>query len=160
MEEGFHRTGALGIDLVETVDRRIQPEAAFDLPADTVHVGHLPRPNPRREIREEQAIPFRREDPNEAEMQGMLGPPHMHLGSNGPAVEEQEVLIEERIEVGPRAELLGDVAAREIVDLGLPVVFEADDQAPPMLVAGLQPGQAGRGKIGEHATAPPRRLDR
>ncbi len=143
MAEGLHRTGALGIDLLETVEGLIQPDAEVDLPADTRDGGHLPRPNRRRAIGEETARPCRRVDPTEAERQGRLGRPHMHIGINGPAVEDKEGLIEERRESSPRQALLGDVAARDIGNCGFPVVLEADDQAPPMLVAGPQPGQAG-----------------
>jgi hypothetical protein len=62
-------------------------------------------------------------DPDEAALQGMLDAPHMPIGVNGPAIEAQDVLLKEGLEVRPRAELLTEVAAREMGHLRLPVVF-------------------------------------
>src|ERR687888_2133758 len=101
MQERLHRTGALGIDLVQTVDRLVPSEAQFDLPAHAVEVGHLPRPDPGWQIREEETIAFRRVDADKTEMQGVLGATHMPIGINGPAIEDEDVLLEEHIEVGP-----------------------------------------------------------
>src|SRR5919199_317806 len=160
MQERFHRAGALGIDLVQAVDRLIQFDAQFHLPADPIEVGDLPWPKPRGQIRQEKAIALRRVDPHEAQMQGLFGPPDMRIGINRVAVEDQDVLLEEGIEVGPGEELLGDVAAREMIHLGLPIVFEPDDKAYPMLVAGPQPGQAGIGEVRQQATPSPGLIDR
>lgn len=38
--------------------------------------------------------------------------------------------VQEGVEVGPGEELLGDLSVGKVVQLGLPVVFEADDQTP------------------------------
>jgi hypothetical protein len=143
MQERFHRAGALGLDLIQAVDRLSQFDAQFDLPADPLDVGDLPWPKPRGQIRQEKAIALRRVDPHEAQMQGLFGPPDMRIGSNRVAVEDPDVLREEGIEVGPGAELLGDGAAREMIHFWLPMVFEPDDQADPVVVAGPQSGQAG-----------------
>ena len=139
MQERFHRAGALGIDLVQAVDRLIQFDAQFDLPADPIDVGDLSWPKPRGQIRQEKAIALRRVDPYEAQMQGLFGPPDMRIGINRVAVEDQDVLLED----GPGEELLGDVAAREMIHFWLPIVFEPDDKAYPVVVAGPQSGQAG-----------------
>ena len=52
---------------------------------------------------------------------------NMHIGVNGPAVESENLVIEEHIEGSPRGQLLGELSPGKIVDLGLPAVFEADD---------------------------------
>jgi hypothetical protein len=135
MPERFHRAGALGLDLVQAVHRFIQPNAQFDLPTDPIEVRDLPWPKPRGQIGEEKAIALWRMDPYEAQMQGPLGPPDMPVGINGMAVEEQDLLLQESIEVGPGEELLGEVTARDMVHFRPPVVFQADDKAYPLRVA-------------------------
>src|SRR6266487_1253152 len=100
MQERLHRTGALGIDLVQAVHRLIQSDAQLDFPADAVEISHLPRADPGREIREEEAIPLRRVNPDEAEMQGVLGTPYTYICINGAAIEDEEILLEQGIEVG------------------------------------------------------------
>jgi hypothetical protein len=160
MPERLHRTGALGVDLIQAVHRLVQPDAPFDFPADTVAVGHLPRADSERQVREEETVAFRRVDPDEAEISGVFGLTHMHIRVNGPAVAHEDVFLQEDIEVGPRKELLGRLSTRHQVDRGLPVVFEADDQAHPVVIAGLQPCQAGISEVGEQTAAPPGLVDR
>src|SRR5918997_3593639 len=160
MQERFHRAGALGIDLVQAVDRLIQFDAQFDLPADPIDVGDLPWPKPRGKIRQEKAIALRRVDPHEAPMQGLFGCPDMRIGINRVAVEDEDVLLEEGVEVGPGEELLGDVAAREMIHFWLPIVFEPDDKAYPVIVAGPQPGKARIREVRQQATPSPGLIDR
>src|SRR5262245_32863186 len=73
--------------------------------------------------------------PTRRRCSGHLVPP-MHIGINGPTVEDQDVLLKEGIEISPGEELLADMAAREMVHFGLPVVFEADAKTHPVIVAG------------------------
>jgi hypothetical protein len=87
----------------------------------------------------QEAIPLWGLDPDEAEMQGVVGTPHTHICINGAAVAHEDILFKEDIEIDPREERWGDLAARDIVHLGLPVVFEADDKAHPVVIAGTQP---------------------
>ena len=84
----------------------------------------------------------------------------MDVGSHGPAIEAPHLRLKAGIAVGPRAELLGDVAARPMVHLGLPVLLEADDNAHMVLVTGPQPDQAGIGESSTHATTLPGLVDR
>jgi hypothetical protein len=44
-------------------------------------------------------------------MQGLFGTPHTHVGINSAAMKDQELLLEEDIEVGAGAELLGNLTA-------------------------------------------------
>jgi hypothetical protein len=64
MQKRLHRTGAPGVDLVQAMHRFIQLDAQFDLPADPIEIGYLPRADPRRKIREEEAIATGRVDPD------------------------------------------------------------------------------------------------
>jgi hypothetical protein len=91
---------------------------------------------------------------DEAEMPGVVGLTHMHIHVNSPAVAHEDCFLQKDIEVGPRKELLGHLSMRHQVDRGLPVVFEADDSAHPVVMAGLQPCQAGIGEVGEQPAAP------
>ena len=60
----------------------------------------------------------------------------MHIGVNDPAVEAQRLLLEQRIEVGSRAELLCDRPARDVIHLRLPVLLEVDDEPNAVDVVG------------------------
>jgi hypothetical protein len=75
----------------------------------------------------------------------------------GPAIKDEEALLNEGVEARAREEFLGAVAAGDMVTLGLPVIFEADDKAPMVLVTGPQPGQAGISEVSKQATARTRR---
>jgi hypothetical protein len=55
-------------------------------PVHPVEVGDLPRADPQRQIREEEAIALGRVEPDQAEMERVLGASHMHIGIGGPAV--------------------------------------------------------------------------
>lgn len=66
VQECRHRAGSRGIHLVQAMDRLIQCDPAFDLPADPIEVSHLSWADPRREIGEEAAVARRRGDPNQA----------------------------------------------------------------------------------------------
>jgi hypothetical protein len=101
MQERLQGAGPLGVNLVQAVHRLIQSNAQFDFPAHAVEVRDLPRPNPRRQIREEETIALGRVNPDEAEMQGMFGIPHMHIGIEGPAIEHEDLFLQEDIKVGP-----------------------------------------------------------
>jgi hypothetical protein len=158
MSERCHRAGAFGIALVQAVDRLIQCDPQFHLPAHPIQVGDLPWPQPRGQIRQKNVIALRRVDPDAAEMPGMPDAPHRHIGVNGPAVADQDGLLKEGIEVGPREALLPEGAARQMVHFRLPVVLEADDNADPIVVADPQSSQAGIGEVGEQA--PPARIHR
>jgi hypothetical protein len=72
----------------------------------------------------------------------------MHVGVNGPAVEDEDVVLDEGIEVGPREELLGDVSPGEIINLGLPVVLEANHELDPMGLTRPEAVEAGIGQVG------------
>jgi hypothetical protein len=123
----------------------------FHLPAHAVEVGDLPRPDPRWKIGQEGAIPFRGLDPHQTQQQRVGPPAHMHIGVNDPAVEAQRLLLEQRIEVGSRAELLCDLPARDVIHLRLPVLFEADDEPNAVDVAGPEARQTGIGQVGQQA---------
>ncbi|MBI3328076.1 MAG: hypothetical protein HYZ81_15415 [Nitrospinae bacterium] len=70
MQERLHRTGLLGVILVQAVHRLVQLDAQLHLPAHAEEVGHLARANAWWQIREEETIPFGGVDPDEAEMEG------------------------------------------------------------------------------------------
>jgi hypothetical protein len=159
MQERLHGTRPLGVDLVEAVDGLVQLDAEFHLPSDPIKVGHLPGAEAGREIRQEEAVPLRRVDADEAEMQRVLGVPHADVGINGPAIKDEEALLDEGVKVSAGEEFFGDVTAGDTVHLGLPIIFEADDEAHMVLVTGPQPGQAGIGKVRQQATALPGLVD-
>ena len=159
MQERLQGTRLLGVDLVEAVHRLVQPDAEFDLPAHPVEVGDLQWAEPRWQVREEKAVALRGLDTDEPEMQRVLRPTHMDVGINGPAIEDEGVLLEEGIEVGAGEELLGDLPAGDIVHLGLPVVFQADDEADIMGLARPEACQTRIGEVGEQAIAPPGLVD-
>jgi len=83
----------------------------------------------------------------------------MDVGINGPAIQDEDRLLDEGIEVSAREELAGHLPARDIVDLRLPVVLETDDEAHIMRFASLEPRNAGVPKVGQEATAPPGLVD-
>ena len=89
----------------------------------------------------------------------MLLPADMDIGINRPAVQAQDVIRQEGIEVGPGEERLGHLPAGDVIHLGLPVVLQADDEAHVMGFAGPEPGQTGIGEVGEQAIAPPGLVD-
>ena len=158
MQERLHRAGALGVDLVQAMDRFVQLDAQFHLPADPVEVGHLPRTEAGWQIREEKAIALRRVDPDQAEMERIPGPRPAHR-HRWPGRRAQDLLVQQDIEVGAGEKLLRDLPAGDIVHLGLPIVLEADDKTHPMGVTGPQPGQAGIRQVSEQAVAPPGLVD-
>ena len=94
-------------------------------------------------------------EPHEAERQCRRTLTDRHIGINDPAIEAQGLLREQRIEVGPRQALLGDLPASDRGHLRLPVVFEADDELHGVGFAGPQPCQTGRGQVGQQAIASP-----
>jgi hypothetical protein len=155
----LHRAGALGIHRVQAMERLLQCDAAVDLPADPRAVGHWPGPKPRGPVREEAARALRGVDPHQAQRQGLCGPPHTHLGSNGVASADKELLLKQDIEVGAGAECRGDLTTRQRVDLRLPVVLEADHQAHPLGMTGPQPGQARRRQVRQQTTTLPGLVD-
>ncbi|MGH8070225.1 MAG: hypothetical protein ACRERE_34285, partial [Candidatus Entotheonellia bacterium] len=153
--ERLHRTGARGGDLLQAGHGLVPPEAPFDRPAPTGAVGHRSRADPRRQVRAEEPVAFRRVDPDAAAMPGGFGTTPLPIGVNGPAVAPEERFRQADLAGGPREARLGQLSTRHRVDRGLPVVCEADDNAPPVVMAGPQPGQAGRGEVGEPTAAPP-----
>jgi hypothetical protein len=134
VQERLYGTGTLGIDLVQAVHGLVHLDAQFDLPSDPIEVGYLPGANPGREVRQEEAVALRRVDADEAQMQRVLRAPHPDVRINGPAIKDEDLVLEESVEVGTGEEFLGDVAAGNMVDLGLPVSFEAEDKAHMVLV--------------------------
>src|SRR5262245_31695930 len=98
-------------------------------------------------------------DPNEAPMHGVGGTAHPYIGINGPAIEHKDLVLEEDVEVGPGKELWGDLAPGNSIDLGLPVVLEADEKPYPMDITGTQPREAGVRAVRQQATPQPRRID-
>jgi hypothetical protein len=159
MEGRLHRAGALGIELVQMVDRLIQLHAQFDRPAAAIDLGDLPGPKPRGQIGEEEARALGRMDPDEAEMHGVVGTAHPYIGINGSAIEHKDLFLEADVEVGPGEERWSDLATGNVVDLGLPIVFESDDQPHPLAIAGAQPRQAGVCEVSQQATPLPRRIE-
>jgi hypothetical protein len=139
MQKGLHRTGALSVNLVQAMDGFVQLDAQFNFPTHPVQVSHLSWADPRREICEEEAVPLGRVDADKAEMERVLDAPDPHISIDGPAVELQDLLLPVDIEVGSRKKLLGDPPPGNRVDLGFPVVFEANDKAHPMGVTGAPP---------------------
>lgn len=159
MQERLQGAGPFGVNRVEAVLQLVQLDAAFDLPAHPVEVRHLPWADPGREIGEEETMTFRGLDADEAQLHGILAFADRHIGVNGPAVEEQDLVLTENIEVSPPLELLGDLPARERVDLGLPVLFEADHEPHPMGFAGPEAVEAGISQSGQQATVSPGLVD-
>jgi len=98
-------------------------------------------------------------DPDQAEMERVLGAPYPHTGIDGSAVEPQDLLLQQNVEVGAGAKLQCDAAAGNQVDLRLPVVFEADHKAHPIGVTGPQPSQAGIRQVSQQATPLPGHVD-
>jgi hypothetical protein len=98
-QERLERTRALGVDLVEAVPRLVQPDAECALPAHTVAIGDLPRAEPWGQVREEKAVALRGGDTDEPEMQRWLRPTPMDVGITGPAVEDEDLRLEEGLEV-------------------------------------------------------------
>src|SRR5688572_6812324 len=125
MQERLQRARPLGVDLVQTIYRFVQPNTAFDLPAHTVEVGHLPGADPGRQIREEETIALGRVDTDETEMEWALVPADVDVSIDGPAVEDEDPLLEQGIEVSTGEELLGHLSACDIVHFGFPVVLQA-----------------------------------
>jgi hypothetical protein len=111
MEERLHRAGAFGVDLVQSVHGLVHLHTQFDFPPHAVEVNHLSRADLGGEIRQEEAIALGRVDPNKAEMQRMLGVPHLDVSINGPTIEGEDVAVQEGVEVGPGEEFLGDLSA-------------------------------------------------
>jgi hypothetical protein len=68
-----------------------------------------------------------------------------YVGINDPAIAAQGLLREQRLEVGPGQERLGDLPPGDIVHLRLPVVFESDDELHGVGFAGPRPCQTGIG---------------
>ena len=138
MQEGLQGARPLGVNRIQAIDRLIQPDAEFHLPAHPIEVGDLPRADPRGQVRQEEAVPLRGLDPHETQRQCVRPPADMHIGVDDLAIEAQNLLFEQRIEVGPREELLRDLPARDIVHLRLPVLFQTDDEPYAMGLAGPQ----------------------
>jgi hypothetical protein len=155
----LHRTGALRVALVQARDGLVHLAAPCHCPTHPVEVSPLPRAEPRREMREADARPLGRGDAAQAAMARLLGAPDPPSGIDGPALQPQDLRLQEDSAVGSRAQLLGDPPAGQRVALGRPGVFEAEDKAHPVRVTGAQPGAAGRGEVGEHAAAAPGRID-
>ena len=135
IQERLQGTGRLGVDLVEAVHRRVQPEADLDLPPYAVEVGDLQRAEPGGQVREAKSVALRGVDADKSKMKGLLRPAHMDVGSNGPAREHEGFRLDEGIEVRARAELLSDLPTGDIVHLRLPVVLEAEPEAHIMRFA-------------------------
>jgi hypothetical protein len=116
MHEGLQGAWWFGIDRVQSVHRRIQPEAQFDLPAHAVKVGHLPWADPGRQIRQEHTVPFGGLDSHQAQGQGVAPAADLHIGVNDPSIQAQALLLEQRIDVAPWEELLEHLPTGNIVD--------------------------------------------
>src|SRR5882724_5121190 len=84
----------------------------------------------------------------------------MHVGINGAAVEDKCVVFQEGIEVSAGEALPGDLPARDIVDLRLPVVLEAEDEAHIIRFASPESRNTGVPQVSQEATAPPGLVDR
>jgi hypothetical protein len=87
VQEGLHGARSLGVTRLQAVDRRIEPDAAFHLPAYPGEVRHRPRADPREPIRQEEAVPLRGLDSHETPRQRVGPPTDMHIGVNDPAIE-------------------------------------------------------------------------
>jgi hypothetical protein len=131
MQARLQGAGPLGVNHVEAVHRRVQLHAEFDLPAHPIEVSHLSWADPGRKIGEEEAMPFRSLDADEAQRPCLFAFADMHISVNGPAVQDQDVVRDEGVEVSPPKERLGDLSTCDRVDLGLPVIFEADHKPGP-----------------------------
>ena len=83
----------------------------------------------------------------------------MHIGVNSAAIEHQRFGLQEGIKVGTWEELLRHLAPGDIVHLGLPVVFEPDDEAHAVFFAGAESREAGIGEVGKQAAVPPGLVD-
>ena len=81
MQERLQRARPLGVDLVQTIHRFVQPDTEFDLPTHTLEIGHLQCADPGRQIREEETIALGRVDTNE--MKRALVPAIMDVRING-----------------------------------------------------------------------------
>jgi hypothetical protein len=159
LQERLQRARPLGVDLVQTIPRLVQPDPEFDLPAHTVASGHLQWAEPRRPVREENAGAFRRLDADEPEVQRLRGPADMDIGIQGPAGEAEELRLEEGIKVSAREELLGHLPMCDVVNLGLPVVLQAAHETHLMRVASPATLNTGVAKIGQEPTPPPGLVD-
>jgi hypothetical protein len=84
----------------------------------------------------------------------------MDLGINRSTSAPEDVLRAAGIEVGPRAEGLGHLSPSDIVDLWLPVIFEADDNVHILGFTGPEALNTGIPKLGEQAVALPGLIDR
>jgi len=121
MQERLQGAWPLGGDRVEAVHGLVHPDATFDLPAHAGEVSDLPRAEPRGQAREKNAE-------ESARPRGLVAA-DMHDGVKGAAVEDTCVVFQEGIEIRAGEELPGDLPARDRVDLRLPVVLEAADEA-------------------------------
>jgi hypothetical protein len=62
-------------------------------------------------------VELRRVYSHEMEMERALVPADMDVRTDGPAVEDQDVVFKECIKVGPGEKLLGDLPPRDMVHL-------------------------------------------
>jgi hypothetical protein len=159
IQESLEGTRLLGVDLVEAIHRRVQPDAEFDLPAHAVEVADLQRAEPGGQVGEEKAVAFRGLNADNSEMKRLLRLAHMDVGIDGPAIQDEDLLREEGIEVRAGEELLGDLPAGDIVDVGLPGVLQVDHAAPLMRFARPEALQTGVAKIGQETPTPPSLVD-
>ena len=104
-----------------------------------VEVGDLPRSDPRGKIRHEKTIAFRRVDADEAPMHLCFPGAHMHIRINDAAIQDERFVRQQGIQVGPGEECSGDLSPSEVVDLGLPVVFQPNHVVEAMGIARLEP---------------------
>ena len=88
-----------------------------------------------------------------------LPPPDMDIGVDGAAIQDQRLVSQQGIEVGPGKERLRDLPARDMVDFRLPVLFQTDDVPHAVGVAGSEALQAGIRQVGQQAVAPPGLID-
>jgi hypothetical protein len=62
-------------------------------------------------------------DANPAHLHPLVPGAHLDLCIHGTAIQEQRLVLQEGIEVGPWEERWGDLPAREMVDFRLPVLL-------------------------------------
>jgi hypothetical protein len=98
-------------------------------------------------------------DPDETEREWALGPADMDVCIDGPAVEDEALLLEQGLEGRTGDELRGHLPACAIVHWGLPVVFSADHEAHLMGFARPEALDTGVTKIGPEPATPPGRID-
>ena len=159
IQESLEGTRLLGVDLVEAIHRRVQPDAAFDLPAPAGEVGDLPRAEPGGQVREEKAVALRGLNADQSELKRLLRPAPRDVGINGPAIQDADLRRAEGIEVRAGEELLGDLPTGAIIYLRVPVVLEAEHEAHRRRFARPETRQTGVAQRGEQATAPPGRVE-